>query len=164
MKRFILLAVLFMTAVMGETAHAVFTFAFDGASVQTIAFGTLKPGDVNFDIPPSGKLFQLNSTSDQGLPYAVTINSTQPLTHTTDPAFTISNDNFFWFSTFTTGAGTKTADATRFSNPLKTVYQGVAADANGATIVVQLKFGLVVPSSGIRAGTYGTTVSFTMTE
>lgn len=164
LKCLLILTALFGALAGGQSAHAAFTFAYDAASIQTINFGTMDPGTANFDVPPSGQLLQLNCTSDQGLAYTVQINNTQPLTHTTDAAFSISNDNFKWFGTFTTGAGTLTNQSTSFSTTPQALYSGVAADANGATIVVQMKFGLIVPSTGIRAGTYRSTIQFTMTE
>ena len=144
-------------------AHAAFTFRLDGSSVGTIDFGSMDPGSAKFDLPTTG-IFQLDCTSDQGNAYTVFVSDSQPFTNTADGTQTIGNENFRWLGTFTTGAGTLSKSAyVNFSTLPAAVYQGVAGDAGGATQVIQMKFGLIVPAS-LRGGTYTTTIRFTMTE
>ena len=162
---------------MAGTSLAALTVSFDTASVD---FGSVAPGEWK-EAPLTRDHDTLVVVSDTGNVWSVKIGVTQALTNGIFPSVSIPNENFRWMSTY---AGDKNAPFTNlgaglnhpaglgyvnFSTIDELVYtSGKEAayndnDNSPAGTEIQFKWGMAMPSNQ-RAGTYTTTIRYTVTQ
>lgn len=151
----------------------VFTLSLDTSSVD---FGPAKPGDWKEVPSTSGYANAAVCKSNTGRTWFLNIKASGPLS---SGANTIPLSKFSWMSTY---AGSKNAPYNSLSANLvhqasegyqvftgadQSVYRSSAADDNSMPngTEVQFKYSLTVPDNPSQlAGTYTTTVTYTMTE
>ncbi|MEK7375825.1 MAG: hypothetical protein AABZ57_01475 [Candidatus Margulisiibacteriota bacterium] len=162
---------------LAGTSLAALTVSFDTASID---FGSVAPGEWK-EAPLARDHDTLVVVSDTGNVWTAKISVTQALTNGTFPSITIPNENFRWMSTY---AGNKNAPYTslvsglnhpaglgyvNFSAIDELVYtsgkEAAYIDNNNspAGTEIQFKWGMAMPSNQ-RAGTYATTVRYTVTQ
>lgn len=144
-----------------EKAEAVFTIELNLYSINFENMDSGATGSYRDNIPTQG--LEVTCTTDQGPAWFLNIRNDQPLTHTSNPASVIPDENFKWYGISTSDPINTSLVTTREDFTIeRTIYRGADNEgANGTTIT--MKFELTVPPI-IQSGPYSTDVVFTFTE
>ena len=144
-------------AVATVTVKSIFELTLDRTDID---FGSMRPGDVKYDIPPTG--IKVTSRSNSGQKWSLKVSAA---TDFRDGDRVIENQNFYWYG-WTEGAGKWYGTGEdKFATLPITVYESTDSEGinlpNGTNNF--FKFKLALPQNQ-RAGQYATLVKFTLTE
>ena len=145
-----------------------------GINTAQLDFGEVTPGDAKFDIPLTDPGLRITAVTNAGNPWFLQVSASSDFINTaTSVAATLPLSILHWYPIYSEYQGVSPAPGTINTPPpgqsftMTTspvlIYSSGIADKVTLSTLVDLRFGVVVPTDALQ-GTYQTTVKFTMTE